>query len=119
MENWKLSHTTKCYSCGKIADQIIEIYPNQALVKCSNCNATRYYVIKKADIEDENSLKEEVGVKRKYDNWVLQKDIDCARCGHFGPQDILITENGIYIRCRHCGFTRYYRYHIHDPVGGK
>jgi len=118
MENWKLSHVTKCYNCGKVIDQIIEIYPSQAFVKCANCNATRYYIIKKADIEDDSVIQEELATKRKYDNWVLQKDTECHNCGTFGPQDILITESGIYVRCRHCGFTRYYRYHMHDPNGG-
>ncbi|MDK2790345.1 MAG: hypothetical protein PWP15_852 [Methanothermococcus sp.] len=114
MENWRLNYNTKCYNCGVIADQIIEIYSNQAFVKCSNCEATRYYIIKKADIEDSDIIETEKKKKRRYDNWILEKKVECYNCNALELQDILITESGLYVRCRNCGFTRYYRYHMMD-----
>ena len=114
MDSWSLKYPTKCYNCGKSADQIIEIYPNQAFVKCSNCGATRYYILKKVYVDDENIIETEKNRKGKYENWELKKDAKCYNCGVFGTQDILITEYGMYVRCRNCGFTRYYQFHMMD-----
>ncbi|ABR56500.1 hypothetical protein [Methanococcus aeolicus] len=112
MESWNLKYKTKCYNCGKIVDQIIEIYPNQAFVKCSNCGATRYYILKTVEIDKGNIIEEEKDKKRKFDNWLLEKEAKCYNCNTLYIQDILITESGMYVRCRNCGFARYYWFHM-------
>jgi uncharacterized Zn finger protein len=117
MDKWCLKYSTKCYNCGEVVDQIIEIYPNQAFVKCSNCGATRYYILKKVGVEEDNVVELEKNKKGKYDNWVLEKNAKCYNCEKYAPQDILITDSGMYVRCRNCGFTRYYRFHMMDVQG--
>ena len=112
MDNWELKYLSKCFNCGKTVDQIIEIYPNQTTVKCSNCGITRYYIIRKVYIDDENIIEKELCRKGKYDNWKLNYKATCLNCRKNAIQDILITEYGIYIRCRNCGFTRFYQFHM-------
>ena len=110
MEPWTLSYRSKCYNCGQMVDQIIEVYPTQVFVKCSNCGATRCYVIKSVYIDSNNVIEVEKNKKFRYDNWLLEKEVKCHNCKRYAIQDILITMAGVYIRCRMCKFTRYYRF---------
>ncbi|GBF36847.1 hypothetical protein [Methanofervidicoccus abyssi] len=112
MEFWTLTKRSRCYNCSKLADQIIEIYPNQAFVKCSNCGATRCYIIKNVYIDNNNVIECEKDKKLLYDNWLLEKEAECYNCKRYAIQDILITVAGMYVRCRNCRFTRYYRFNI-------
>ncbi|AEF95921.1 hypothetical protein [Methanotorris igneus] len=112
VERWVLNYPTKCYHCQRHADQIIEIYTNQAFVKCSNCGATRYYLIRRVAIEEENILELERNKKSKYDIWDLKKEVTCYNCKKDSVQDILVTESKLIVRCRNCGFSRYYWFHM-------
>ena len=112
MESWTLSNRSKCYNCGQMVDQIIEVYPTQVFVKCSNCGATRCYVIKSVYIDSNNVIEVEKNKKFRYDNWLLEKEVKCHNCKRYAIQDILITMAGVYIRCRMCKFTRYYRFNM-------
>ena len=112
MEPWTLSYRSKCYNCGQIVDQIIEVYPTQVFVKCPNCGVTRCYVIKSVYIDSDNVIESEKDKKYLYDNWLLEKEVECYNCKRCTYQDILITMAGVYIRCRVCGFTRYYRFNM-------
>ena len=119
MEPWILKKESKCFNCGQNATQIIEIYPNQAFVKCSNCGATRYYIIKNTYMDNENIIESEKNKKMLYENWLLKKDAECYNCRKYYTQDILITIAGMYVRCGNCGFTRSYRFSMVDIGGTK
>ncbi|ENN96388.1 hypothetical protein J422_02909 [Methanocaldococcus villosus KIN24-T80] len=112
MENWKLTYKVKCFNCGKEVDQIIEIFPNQAFITCSNCGAKRYYIIRRVGIEDEKIINEEREKEHKYEPWFLEKKAVCFNCKNEAIQDIVVTESKLIVRCRHCGFTRVYLFHI-------
>lgn len=43
---WELEKDVKCYYCGEEAPQRIRIDLNRAKIWCTNCGASRYYVIR-------------------------------------------------------------------------
>lgn len=92
--------------------QIIEIYPNQAFVECSNCKAKRYYIIRRVGIEDESIILKEKNKEHKYDLWELEYKTICFNCKKESIQKIIFTESKLIIRCEECGFTRVYNFHI-------
>ncbi|NPA61960.1 MAG: hypothetical protein GXN95_00200 [Methanococci archaeon] len=112
MDKWTLKKSAECFNCKTIAEQIIEIYANQAFVKCSNCGATRYYILRRVGIEDEDIINEEKNRKHKYEPWFLEKTTICFNCKKEAVQDIVITETKMIVRCRNCGFTRVYQFHL-------
>ncbi|MBW9223047.1 hypothetical protein KKP90_00395 [Methanothermococcus sp. SCGC AD-155-E23] len=112
MEPWILKKRSKCYNCGQLVDHIIEIYPNQVFVRCSNCKITRCYVIKTVYIDRGDVIEEEKVKRYLYDNWLLEKEAECSNCKRHTFHDILITVAGVFIRCRSCKFTRYYRFYV-------
>jgi len=112
MEPWILKKRSKCYNCGQLVDHIIEIYANQVFIRCSNCRITRCYIIKTTYIDTNDIIEEERSKKHLYDNWLLEKETECYNCKRYTLQDILITVPGIYVRCRNCKFTRYYRFYV-------
>ena len=114
MEKWELKKLAVCFNCKKETDQIIEIYANQAFVKCSNCGATRYYILRRVGIEDEGIIEDEKHRKHKYEPWFLEKNAVCFNCKKEAIQDVAITETKMIVRCRNCGFTRVYQFHILD-----
>ncbi|KAF5074740.1 MULTISPECIES: hypothetical protein [Methanobacterium] len=46
--------------------------------------------------------------------WKLEKGANCYNCGDATIHDIEVDEFDIKIRCRECGFSRYYTFHIVD-----
>ncbi|HID47977.1 MAG TPA: hypothetical protein EYH15_04040 [Methanothermococcus okinawensis] len=112
MEPWILKKRSRCYNCDQLVDHIIEIYPNQVFIRCSNCKVTRCYVIKTLYIDRMNTLEEEMDKKYLYDNWLLEGEYRCSNCKEYTTHDILITVAGVYVRCRNCKFTRYYRFYV-------
>ncbi len=112
MEPWRLEKVSKCFNCGKEVSQIIEIFPNQAYITCSNCGAKRYYIIRRIGIENEDIIIKEKNKKHKYDIWSLSKIAVCFNCKKEYVQEILITETKLIVRCKNCGFTRVYQFHI-------
>ncbi len=73
MEKWHLKKLAVCFNCKKEVDQIIEIYTNQAFVKCSNCGVTRYYILRRVGVEDISIIEEEKKKKHRYEPWFLKK----------------------------------------------
>ncbi|WP_048203244.1 hypothetical protein [Methanocaldococcus infernus] len=112
MEKWLLKKKTTCFNCKQYVDQIIEIFLNQALITCSNCGAKRYYIIKNVGVMSEDIIKEEKEKKHKYEPWFLEKLAVCFNCKKESVQDIILTESKLIVRCRNCGFTRIYNFHI-------
>jgi hypothetical protein len=49
--------------------------------------------------------------------WKLEKGASCYNCGDATVHEIEVDEYNIKIRCRDCGFARYYAFHMVDlPV---
>jgi DNA-directed RNA polymerase subunit RPC12/RpoP len=46
--------------------------------------------------------------------WKLKKSASCFKCGDATIQDIEIDQYDLKIKCRECGFTRYYTFHMVD-----
>lgn len=46
--------------------------------------------------------------------WKLKKGANCYNCGDATIHDIEVDEFDIKIRCRDCGFSRYYSFHMVD-----
>jgi hypothetical protein len=46
--------------------------------------------------------------------WKLEKGANCYNCGDATTHDIEVDEFNIKIRCRECGFSRYYTFHMVD-----
>ncbi len=46
--------------------------------------------------------------------WKLEKAAKCYNCGDASVHEILVNEYKMEIKCRECGFTRYYSFHILD-----
>ncbi len=112
MNPWKIPYKTTCFNCKKNVNQIVEIYLNQAFVKCENCGATRYYILRNTYIDEGNIIEEEKNRKSKYEPWLLETEIKCFNCEKKCIQDILITEYGLFVRCKCCKFTRHYMFHM-------
>ena len=49
--------------------------------------------------------------------WKLEKSASCYNCGDATIHDVEVDEYNIKIRCRECGFSRFYAFHMVDlPV---
>jgi DNA-directed RNA polymerase subunit RPC12/RpoP len=48
------------------------------------------------------------------EKWKLEKGAKCYNCGDATIHDVEVDEFAIKIRCRDCGFSRYYSFHIID-----
>jgi len=48
------------------------------------------------------------------EKWKLEKGAQCYNCGDATIHDIVVDEYSIKIRCRECGFSRFYTFHILD-----
>jgi len=46
--------------------------------------------------------------------WKLKKSARCYNCGDATIQDVEIDQYNLIIKCRECGFTRYYAFHMVD-----
>ncbi|MDD3754093.1 MAG: hypothetical protein PHQ17_06005 [Methanobacterium sp.] len=46
--------------------------------------------------------------------WKLEKSANCYNCGDATIHNIKVDQYHIKIRCRDCGFTRYYAFHMVD-----
>ena len=46
--------------------------------------------------------------------WKLEKGANCYNCGDATIHDIEVNYLDKKIRCRKCGFSRYYTFHIVD-----
>ncbi|SCG86494.1 hypothetical protein [Methanobacterium congolense] len=44
--------------------------------------------------------------------WKLEKSAKCYNCGDATIHDITVDEYTMEIRCRDCGFARYYTFHM-------
>ncbi|MCC7558069.1 MAG: hypothetical protein KO217_05225 [Methanobacteriaceae archaeon] len=48
----------------------------------------------------------------KIEPWKLKKSSKCYNCGDATIHEINIDQYKMTIRCKECGFTRYYTFHI-------
>jgi predicted nucleic-acid-binding Zn-ribbon protein len=46
--------------------------------------------------------------------WKLKKSASCYKCGDATIHDVEIDQYNLKIKCRECGFTRYYAFHMVD-----
>jgi uncharacterized Zn finger protein len=44
--------------------------------------------------------------------WKLKKSARCDSCGDATIHDVTVDEYNLQIRCRECGFRRYYTFNI-------
>ncbi|HQD26037.1 MULTISPECIES: hypothetical protein [Methanoculleus] len=100
-------HRTRCYHCGKEADQIVKAVSAQAQVICSACAATRIFVPR-----FENSRGPGVCTPIGcYDVWTIEADGRCKKCGVEGSHGLVIGCNHFTTRCRNCDM-HFYRFNL-------
>lgn len=46
--------------------------------------------------------------------WKLEKGASCYNCGDATIHDVEVDQYNIKIRCRDCGFARFYAFHMVD-----
>lgn len=44
--------------------------------------------------------------------WKLEKSASCYNCGDATIHDVEVDQYNIKIRCRDCGFARFYAFHM-------
>jgi hypothetical protein len=110
-------YRTDCYHCRKNADQHIVASPNRADVACTSCGATRVFVPRMEEVDEEGVFKK----PGRWPVWSLAAEAACRHCGFFGPHDLTVSCRTITVQCRHCRFTHLYRFDLEylaaDPSG--
>jgi hypothetical protein len=113
MNKWEFKKDVTCFFCKKNATQLIEIFPVETIVTCTNCGAERHYTIHGTLLSGHKDLF--TGTKRKYDLWEFVKFDKCGYCGDKGENRVLVDEYKVGIICPSCTQTRIYNFNFLKP----
>ena len=107
-EEWQFEKEVVCFNCKVKAPQLLRIKDGPASVICTDCKASRHYVIRSVIYGTDTPPIAPMG--RRYEPWEFVKTAVCLHCHEQSVQTIHLDEYKMNVVCNECGFTRIFKF---------
>ncbi len=114
-EEWKFEKAVICFNCNNAATQVLSIQKEQAVVKCTSCNASCHYVIR--SVIQGTDTTPVIALGGQHEPWEFEKVVICVNCKESVIHRIYLDDYKITVVCEECGFTRIFKFNsLETPV---